>query len=34
MGRGPEWVDNDHRMGTDGRPAAAETLPGESVQPG
>ena len=29
MWPGPEWFDNDHPMGTDGKPATPETLPRE-----
>ncbi|MEI2697042.1 MAG: hypothetical protein V9E94_01410 [Microthrixaceae bacterium] len=28
-GPGPEWFDNDHPVGSDGRPATPETLPRE-----
>jgi hypothetical protein len=29
MWPGPEWFDNDHPVGSDGRPATPETLPRE-----
>jgi hypothetical protein len=34
MWSGPEWFDNDHPMGDDGKPATPETLPREIDQPG
>jgi hypothetical protein len=34
MWPGPDWFDNDHPAGNDGRPATPDTLPRDIDQPG